>query len=227
MRESAMGAADRKAGPDLKAIVGALLLAHGRALTAERIREALIRAAEASGEDPPDFSLAQITQAANEVRRALAAAGVGIEVVEVAHGWRMQTRQDCGRWVRALLAKAERPRLSRPALETLAIIAYRQPCTRAEIEAVRGVSADHILRSLLEMELIRIAGRSRLPGRPLFFATTHKFLEHFGLRSLEELPAVEELRRRETEDDGSPPPAPGGGPEALERKVENEQQPDG
>ncbi|HIE10699.1 MAG TPA: SMC-Scp complex subunit ScpB [Kiritimatiellae bacterium] len=218
-----MEAADAPARPDLKAIVGALLLAHGRALTAERIREALIRAAEASGQDPPHFSTAQIAEAVSEVRSALEAAAVGIEVVEVAHGWRMQTRGDCGRWVRALLVKAERPRLSRPALETLAIIAYRQPCTRAEIEAVRGVSVDHVLRSLLEMELIRIAGRSRLPGRPLFFATTPKFLEHFGLRSLEELPAAAELRRRDSEADGWHPPAPGEKVEAQERKAEDEQ----
>jgi len=190
--------------PSLRELVGALLLASGRVLTTAQVREAMRKAAEAEGRDPEEVSEKEIAAAMREVKARLEQIGVGMEVVEVAQGWRIQTRAACGPWVRALLAKAERPRLSRPALETLAIIAYRQPCTRAEIEAVRGVSVDHVLRNLLEMELIRIAGRSRLPGRPLFFATTGKFLEHFGLRSLDELPAVEELRRREGAAGSSP-----------------------
>lgn len=195
---------NRRSGqPELTEIVGALLLAQGRLLTIGQIQEALERVNTEGEGVRLQVSADDIRRAVAEVQARLAQAAVGIEVVEVAQGWRIQTRPECGRWVRALLSRGDRTRLSRPALETLAIIAYRQPCTRAEIEAVRGVSVDHILRNLLEMELIRIAGRSRLPGRPLFFATTTKFLEHFGLKSLDELPAVEELRRRELAEVGS------------------------
>ena len=86
--------------------------------------------------------------------------------------------------------------LSKPALETLAIVAYRQPCLRSEIEEVRGVSVDAVLRKLIEMQLIRVVGRiTELPGRPWLFGTTQKFLEHFGINTLEELPGSEELKR--------------------------------
>jgi segregation and condensation protein B len=87
--------------------------------------------------------------------------------------------------------------LSAPALETLAIIAYRQPITRADVEAVRGVNIDGVLQTLIERGLVKIAGRSEIPGRPLLYETTQFFLDHFGLRSLEELPNVEELRNRD------------------------------
>ena len=87
--------------------------------------------------------------------------------------------------------------LSPQALETLAIIAYRQPCTRAEIEAVRGVEVDQIVRNLIDMQLIKVRGRSELPGRPWLLTTTPLFLEHFGLKSIEDLPGIDELRRLE------------------------------
>jgi segregation and condensation protein B len=86
--------------------------------------------------------------------------------------------------------------LSAPALETLAIIAYRQPITRADVEAVRGVNIDGVLQTLMERGLVKIAGRAEIPGRPLLYETTQFFLDHFGLRSLDELPNAEELRRR-------------------------------
>ncbi len=113
--------------------------------------------------------------------------------------------------------------LSRPALETLAIIAYRQPCTRAEIEAVRGVAVDQIIRNLMEMQLIRIVGRSELPGRPWLFGTSQKFLEHFGLKRLDDLPGTEELRRLEQEQiRRQPEPAPAAAAE-KEKASEEEQ----
>ena len=87
-------------------------------------------------------------------------------------------------------------RLSAPALETLAIIAYRQPITRADVEAVRGVNIDGVLQTLMERGLVKIAGRAEIPGRPLLYETTQFFLDHFGLRNLDELPNAEELRRR-------------------------------
>ncbi|MFZ5806553.1 MAG: SMC-Scp complex subunit ScpB [Verrucomicrobiota bacterium] len=117
---------------------------------------------------------------------------------EVAGGWRLGTAPQFAPWVRSLFEGVERlrvPRLSQPALETLAIVAYRQPLSRAEIEAVRGVGVGGVLETLIERGVIRVAGRSETPGRPLLYETTPYFLEHFGLRGLDELPNVEELKR--------------------------------
>jgi segregation and condensation protein B len=101
------------------------------------------------------------------------------------------------RWVRQLFPAAKPVRLSSPALETLAIIAYRQPITRADVEVVRGVAIESVLQTLMERGLVKIAGRAEIPGRPLLYETTQFFLEHFGLRNLDELPNAEELKRRE------------------------------
>ncbi len=118
--------------------------------------------------------------------------GRGIRLLQVAGGWQLRTPAEHGAWVRRLLR--ERPaRLTRPMLETLAIVAYRQPCTRIEIEAVRGVDADAVLSTLLERRLVRIVGRKEAPGRPLLYATTRDFLEVFGLPDLNALPPLRDL----------------------------------
>jgi segregation and condensation protein B len=117
------------------------------------------------------------------------------QLVEQVNGWKLVTNPEYGRWVRQLYPESKPTRLSGPALETLAIIAYRQPITRADMEAVRGVAVDGVVQSLLERGLIRIAGRADVPGRPLLYETTEFFLEHFGLRALDELPNSDELRR--------------------------------
>jgi segregation and condensation protein B len=129
------------------------------------------------------------------ISQTLKDGALGLSLNEVAGGYRLENDVRCGPWVRELLEKGKPQRLSKPALETLAIIAYRQPCVRSEIEAVRGVAVDQILRNLMELQLVRIVGRSELPGRPMLFGTTQKFLEYFGIRSLDELPGVEELSR--------------------------------
>ncbi len=118
-----------------------------------------------------------------------------IQLVEHAGGWTILTKPDFALWVRQLYPESKPARLSGPALETLAIIAYRQPITRADIEAVRGVAVDGVMQSLLDRSLVRIAGRADQPGRPLLYETTLVFMEHFGLRSLFELPNGDELRR--------------------------------
>ena len=115
----------------------------------------------------------------------------GVELWEVAGGYQVRTRQEFAPWVRQLL-KERALRLSRAALETLAVVAYRQPCTRAEIEEVRGVEAGPMLRSLVERNLVRIAGHRDVPGRPLNYATTRRFLEVFGLARIEDLPTLRE-----------------------------------
>jgi segregation and condensation protein B len=114
---------------------------------------------------------------------------------ERASGWRLFTKASYGRWVRGLFPDRRPQRLSAPALETLAIIAYRQPLTKASIEAVRGVSIDGPMQKLLDLNIVRVAGRADLPGRPLLYETTDLFFEHFGIKSIDDLPNASELRR--------------------------------
>jgi segregation and condensation protein B len=118
----------------------------------------------------------------------------GFQLNEKAEGWQLATDPKYAGWVRQLFPAPKPARLSAPALETLAIIAYRQPITRADVEAVRGVNIDGVLQTLMERGLVKIAGRAEIPGRPLLYETTQFFLDHFGLRTLDELPNVEELR---------------------------------
>ena len=111
------------------------------------------------------------------------------------NGWTLVTEPTAAPCVRQLYPEAKPTRLSGPALETLAIIAYRQPVTRADIEAVRGVAVDGVMQVLLDRSLVKIAGRAEVPGRPLLYSTTEYFLQHFGLKSTDELPNAGELRR--------------------------------
>ena len=117
-----------------------------------------------------------------------------IELQEGATGWRFVTRADFAEWIRALLPEMRPEKLSAAALETLALIAYRQPITKADIEAVRGVSVDGTMQKLLERRLIRTGGRADLPGRPMLYETTEYFMEHFGVKTLDDLPNASELR---------------------------------
>jgi segregation and condensation protein B len=116
---------------------------------------------------------------------------------QIAGGWRLGSAPEFANWVRQIYEDHRSTRLTQPSLETLAVIAYRQPISRSEIEVIRGVGVGGVLETLLEREVIRIAGRSEAPGRPLLYETTSKFLEHFGLNDLAELPNVEELRKYE------------------------------
>lgn len=187
--------------PELKQIIGAMLFVAKSPLTKAEIKRVLVQVAEIRGGPTRGFAKAtesDIQSALDQLKTDLTEKHVGLHVIEVANGYRLENDESCGPWLRHLLER--RPtRLSRPALETLAIIAYRQPAVRSEIEKVRGVAVDQILRNLLDLQLIRIVGRSELPGRPWLFGTTQKFLEHFGLRNLEDLPGIEELKRMETE----------------------------
>lgn len=134
-----------------------------------------------------------------EIRAVLAELQVdyaerGIELVEVASGYRFQTRQAFSFWIKRLYAQRP-PRYSRALLETLALIAYRQPITRTEIESIRGVSvSSNILRNLKDYQWIRVIGHRETPGKPALYGTTRLFLDHFNLKSLEELPSLAELR---------------------------------
>jgi len=205
--------------PELKEIVGAMLFVARQPLTLADLRRVLAQVAETQGGITKDFARAteaDLAAAVQQLKVDLIERRVGLEINEVANGFRLENNPLCGPWLRHLLEKGRPSRLSRPALETLAIIAYRQPCTRADIEKVRGVVVDQIVRNLLEMQLIRITGRSDLPGRPWLFGTTQRFLEHFGLRNVDDLPSVQELRRLETEQIRKTAPEPAAEPVAGE-----------
>jgi segregation and condensation protein B len=130
-----------------------------------------------------------------QLNRKLEAAASSFGVVEVAGGFQLLTQPAFGPWLRRLLQSPIETRLSPPALETLAVVAYRQPVLRAEVEAIRGVQSGDILRQLMERDLVRISGRADELGRPLMYGTTKRFLQVFGLRHLDELPQAEVLRR--------------------------------
>ena len=175
--------------PELKEVVGALVFSSARALSVREIRRCLDEVAGKDGAGGVYGKLKEsdVTAVVRDLMTDLAERKAGIGLCEVAGGFRFQSDAACGRWVRHLLEAGRPSRLSQPALETLAIVAYRQPVTRTQIEAVRGVSVDHVIKSLMELQLVRIVGRSSLPGRPFLYGTTHAFLEHFGLRNLAQL----------------------------------------
>lgn len=137
----------------------------------------------------------QVTAALHQLIDHYEKDGRAFTVVERSAGWRLCAKGHYAEWCRALYPGKKPQRLSQPALETLAIVAYRQPITKAGIEAVRGVSVDAMVQQLLDRGLLKIEGRADLPGRPLLYGTTDLFLDHFGVRTLDELPNASELRR--------------------------------
>ena len=176
----------------LQEIVGALLFASETPLTATDLREA-VRAVEAeAGENKEIMDVyrtctsKEIAEALRGLEKALEVAGCGFQLVCTGGAYRLQSVPSCGRYVRALL-KMDRPnRLGRASLETLAIVAYRQPLTKSEIEAIRGVDVSANIKTLMDLQLVRLVGKSELPGHPFLYGTTPLFLEHFGLASLQQ-----------------------------------------
>ena len=179
-------------------IVEALIYAAPEPVTSAEIAKAVRRAAADSAlpqaRDWEMISFKDIDSAIAELGERIVAAGHAVELQEGASGWRFVTRADFADWIRALLPEMRPEKLSSAALETLALIAYRQPITKADIEAVRGVSVDGTMQKLLERRLIRTGGRADLPGRPMLYETTEQFLEHFGVKDLNDLPNASELR---------------------------------
>ena len=183
----------------LKQVTEALVFASQKPMAPKEIISALKSAAEDSEDlEVKAFAKARegdILAVLGDISNELKESGRAFQLVERANGWQMVSDPQCGLWVRQLYPESKPTRLSGPALETLAIIAYRQPIMRADIEAVRGVAVDGVVQSLLERGLIRIAGRADIPGRPLLYETTEVFLVHFGLKSTDELPNAGELRK--------------------------------
>ena len=137
---------------------------------------------------------AQIVAALDELKAEYELQQHSYQLVEIAGGWRLVSRSEYAPWLKKLLDEARPHRLSPPSLETLSIIALRQPIARADIAAIRGVEVDGVIRTLLERDLITVTGKSDAPGHPMQYGTTQKFLEHFGLRDLDDMPKAAELR---------------------------------
>lgn len=186
----------------LQEIVGSLLFASQTPLTAAEIRESVKAVEPAAGENAEIMDVyrtctsREIDEALKGLGKALDVAGCGFQLVCTGGTYRLQTSPSCGRYVRAML-KLDRPsRLGRASLETLAIVAYRQPITKSEIEEIRGVDVSANIKTLMDLQLIRLVGKSELPGHPFLYGTTPLFLEHFGLSSLQQLNEMDPTLQR-------------------------------
>jgi segregation and condensation protein B len=176
----------------LKSILEAMLLAADRPIGLKKFTQIL-----------PEYDRGAIITTLKVLQREYNNEKRGFELKVVAGGFRLQTRRNLRSWM-LRLKKSSPVRLSRAALETLAIVAYRQPTTRAEVESIRGVDASGTLRFLLDRKIIRIVGRKDLPGRPLLYGTTRQFLEIFELKDLSDLPSLEEMAELEHKTKGLP-----------------------
>lgn len=186
----------------LQEVAGALLFASETPLTAGELRAAIkaVEPEEGANAEVMDVyhtcTAREVDEALKGLAKALEVAGCGFELVCTAGAYRIQTVPSCGRYVRAML-KLDRPnRLGRASLETLAIIAYRQPITKSEIEEIRGVDVSANVKTLVDLQLVRLVGKSELPGHPFLYGTTPLFLEHFGLSSLQQLNELDPTLQR-------------------------------
>lgn len=186
----------------LQEIVGSLLFASEVPLTAADLRESVRAVEPEEGESREVMEVYQtctsreIEAALKGLGKALDVAGCGFKLVCTGGAYRLQTTPSCGRYVRAML-KLDRPsRLGRASLETLAIIAYRQPITKSEIEEIRGVDVTANIKTLIDLQVIRLVGKSELPGHPFLYGTTPLFLEHFGLANLQQLNELDPTLQR-------------------------------
>ncbi len=165
---------------NVKTVIEALLFASEKPLMLEQIKDAL-----------GNLATDAIRKTIEELKDEYEKTNRGMRIVEIAGGFQMITAPVFASFLRKLYKGRRVERLSTPALETLAIIAYKQPVTRLEIESIRNVNVDGMIKTFLEKGLVRIAGRKKAPGRPKVYGTTRQFLEHFGLKSLDELPKIE------------------------------------
>jgi segregation and condensation protein B len=175
---------------NIKSVIEALLFASEKPLTIEQVKNVL-----------DNLEAQQIRQLIEELRAEYEQSNRGIRITEIAGGFQMVTQPTLAVFLKKLFKGRHVERLSKPALETLAIIAYKQPVTKLEIESLRDVNVDGVVKNLLDKDLIRIAGRRKAPGRPFVFGTTRQFLEYFGLKSLEELPKIEEFSKLSVKDE--------------------------
>jgi len=167
---------------NLKSAVEALIFVSEKPITLEQIKKVL-----------GDLDLTAIKKIIEELKNDYEIANRGMRIIEIAGGFQMIACTNFSSFLKKLFKSRNSEKLSKQALESLAIIAYKQPLTKAEIESLRNVNVDGVMKSLLDKNLIRICGRKKIPGRPFVFGTTREFLEHFGLKSLQDLPKMEEF----------------------------------
>ena len=172
---------------DLKFILEAILFASDRSLTAEELKDAF----------EEEISAATLKAALVELGKDYEEQGRGFSLKEIAGGYQILTHERFSSYLKYFYQSREKKKLSPAGLETLSVIAYKQPVTKADIEFVRGVNVDGPLKTLLEKNLVKIAGRKEVPGRPILYGTTKDFLAHFGLNSLKELPPLSEFTEKD------------------------------
>ena len=175
---------------ELKSAVEALLFASGNPLTVDRLKGIF-----------DDVPKEQIEEQIASLRREYDARLSGVMIADVAGGYQVVTRPELAPWIRKFRTVKVSTRLSRPALETLAIIAYKQPITRTEVEAIRGVNIGGIVRNLMERRLVKIVGKKDVPGKPMMYGTSVDFLQYFGLKDLSALPTLKEFTELEAGED--------------------------
>lgn len=166
-----------------KLVMEALLFAATKPLTVAEIRKAV-----------KSLTPSEITKIIREIQEDFRQNPRSFELIEVAGGFEFATKKEFAPWLMRIELQRKARQVTQSALETLAILAYKQPATRAEIEELRGVDVSGVLNTLVERDLIRIVGRKEVPGRPFLYGTAEKFLEHFGLKSLQELPNIHEIK---------------------------------
>lgn len=180
---------------ELKYVIEALLFACERPLTVEQIKQAFEE--ELNAED--------ISSSLQALKADYDNQGRGFRLFEIAGGYQLVTDPRFGSYLKKFYQEREKKRLSQASLETLSVIAYRQPVTRADIEFIRGVNVDGAIKTLLEKGLVRIVGRKEVPGRPMLYGTTKEFLDHFGLSSVKDLPSLTEYSVKDLEPNQLPP----------------------
>ncbi len=176
---------------EIKAILENLLLAADSPISADDLQQVFL-----NGVDKGELQASM-----NELQQDYN--GNNLQIIEVAEGFQLCTRQEYSEWIRKFFKLDKTFRLSQPALDTLSIIAYKQPITRVEVEEIRGVDCHGVIKTLLEKKIIGTAGRKDVPGKPIMYKTTPKFLEYFGLRDLNELPTLDDFNE-EIEGEDSP-----------------------
>lgn len=165
-----------------KTIIESLLFVSSEPLTLKQIRDVLNDAEEKS-----------VKQWIKELQEEFENSPRAVQLVEISHGYRLMTKPQFAEWIQKLVVAKQNLKLTKAGIETLAVIAYRQPLVRAEIEVIRGVDCGGVIQTLMERKLIKVVGRKEVVGRPLLYGTTPEFLDQFGLKNLNDLPTLDEL----------------------------------
>jgi segregation and condensation protein B len=181
----------KKGNISTREIIEALLFATDEPLSVKQLLDVFGILEE--GEKPTVVTPDDILHGIDMLNRGYEEEGRAFRIVKVAGGFQFATRPEFGIWLGKMIKEKARRKLSPSALETLAVIAYKQPVTKPEVESIRGVNADYVLHTLLERNLVTIIGRAATPGRPLLYGTTKEFLKHFGINDLSELPKPREI----------------------------------